>query len=875
MPTVTGTVNGTGSGALFNAPEGIVADGTNGIFIADTQNETIRRMLPNFAVSTYAGDPRHRGSKDGVAKVARFDSPTGITADNRHRLFVADDGDDTIREIEPDRKATSTVTTIGGTPGLRGSAVGLGPDANFAEPHGIVATREYGVLYVADSLNNRVVKGISTGGSLRVKLTPKGAVDAGAQWSVDGGPYHDSDTVVRNLTVGPHALSFKTIPNFVTPANQIVEVSAFDTTVATGDYTQDYGSVTVTIFPQAAVNEGAQWKIGKEKGQSTPTTYSSGDTATGVTSGTRTVRFTPIAGYDLPAPQQITVPVGATVSTSGTYTLRSGSLTVNLIPAGAVNAGAQWNVDNGAEQSSGTTLSGLSLGSHTVYFSAATGYGTPDPQDVTIADQQTTVTTGTYIGIPQISLQEPVGTPLVNNTSTVNYGPVVSGSTLSLKFAVVNLGTAPLTNLSVAISGANADRFTTSGLSSSTLAIGGTSTFTVGATPIGLEVLAAKLTVTSNDPVNSVFNVGLAASGTNGPVSFIGGAGNYVGLLTGSNNTVRGLAALTLSNRGALTGKFYLDGVLTVVRGTFATNGQYTGTPNNVTMLLTGGSGGPLNPAGYQIISNAIAFSGSVPYIAYHAAYTATQTVSEYRKYTLLMTSTSTAATVPQGTSYAVLTTSVRGGAALLSGKLADGTPFTYATFIASGPYGHQILVFDSALYRAKGFLGGPLTFAHLSETDLTGIFQWVNPGNQSKTLYPLGFNTLLETDGAVYLTPVRNNQPIPLATGTFTLTDGGLPNPITEPIFLTVYPAETVIVTGTDGNPSKLKVAVNGVAGSFSGTFTHPVTNKTVAFTGLLYQNNNDPGAAGFFVGPILSGTGAGTVLSGTSLSGNVQLAP
>jgi hypothetical protein len=52
-------------------------------------------------------------------------------------------------------------------------------------------------------------------------------------------------------------------------------------------------------------------------------------------------------------------------------------------------------------------------------------------------------------------------------------------------------------------------------------------------------------------------------------------------------------------------------------------------------------------------------------------------------------------------------------------------------------------------------------------------------------------------------------------------------------------------------------------------------VTNKTVAFTGLLYQNNNDPGAAGFFVGPILSGTGAGTVLSGTSLSGNVQLAP
>jgi hypothetical protein len=872
-PAVSGTMDGASGVALFDQPEGVVADGTNGLYVADTHNQTIRRILPNGTVSTFAGSPHHRGSKDGVAKVARFDNPSGITEDNHNRIFVADAGGDTIREIEPDLKAVSTVTTIGGTANLRGSAEGVGADANFAEPHGIVATPEHGVLYVADSLNNRVVKGISTGGTLKVKLTPPAAVSAGAVWYLDGGnTAYTSGAVVRDLTTGAHTVTFKTVPNFTTPSQQIVNVSAFATTVATGDYAEEYGSATVTITPQAAINAGAQWKIeGK--------TYNSGDTANNLTAGTHTVIFTALHDFDRPASQTITVPVNGNVATTGTYNLRSGSLMVNLIPAGAVTAGAQWNVDGGSEQSSGAIVTGLSLGSHTVNFSAATGYNAPASQMVTIYDQQTTVTTGTYSGIPVISVQEPVGTALTNNSSTVNFGPVVSGSTLSLQFAIVNAGTAPLTGLSLAIGGANADRFTASSLTSGTLAIGGTSNFTVGCTPIGLGAIAATLTVTSNDPVNPTFTVALAATGTNGPVTFKYSAGSYVGLLTGTNNSVRGYAALTLSAKGALTGKFYLDGVLTgpstVVHGAFATNGQYTGTPSNVSMLLTSGSGGPGNPAGYQILSTATSLSGPVPYIAYHAAYTATQKVTEGRKYTLLMSGTDTSSTVPQGTSYATLTIPASGGSASLSGKLADGTAFTYASFIASGPYGHQILVFDGSLYHSKGFFGGPLTFAPLTDTDLTGIFQWVNPGGQSKILYPSGFNTLLDVAGALYVTPVRNNQPIPLSTGTFTVSGGGLPSPIPEPIFLTVYPAEKIIITGNDGNPSNLKVTLNGAAGSFTGSFIHTVTGKTVSFSGLLYQNNNDPGAAGYFVGPSLIGNGAGTMTTGTALSGNVQLAP
>jgi len=75
---------------------------------------------------------------------------------------------------------------------------------------------------------------------------------------------------------------------------------------------------------------------------------------------------------------------------------QSGSLYVTIGPAGAISAGAQWEVDGGVWQSSGTTVSSLSVGSHTVTFLAVGGYTTPNLQSVTIYNGQTTSTSGTY-----------------------------------------------------------------------------------------------------------------------------------------------------------------------------------------------------------------------------------------------------------------------------------------------------------------------------------------------------------------------------------------------------------------------------------------------------------------------------------------------
>jgi hypothetical protein len=59
-------------------------------------------------------------------------------------------------------------------------------------------------------------------GSLKVTITPAGAINAGAQWQVDGGPWQKSGATVGNLSVGNHTVSFKTNRGWVTPTGQTV-----------------------------------------------------------------------------------------------------------------------------------------------------------------------------------------------------------------------------------------------------------------------------------------------------------------------------------------------------------------------------------------------------------------------------------------------------------------------------------------------------------------------------------------------------------------------------------------------------------------------------------------------------------------------------
>ncbi|MDB6125353.1 MAG: repeat containing protein [Pedosphaera sp.] len=149
-----GSADGTNSKARFNRPSGIAVDGATNLFVADFGNHTIRKITPGGLVSTIAGLAGVWGNADGTNSAARFFQPQGILADNAGNLFVADSGNQTIRKISASG-TNRVVTTVAGLPGNAGNADGTDDAARFYFPAG-VALDGAGYFYVADLGNNTI-----------------------------------------------------------------------------------------------------------------------------------------------------------------------------------------------------------------------------------------------------------------------------------------------------------------------------------------------------------------------------------------------------------------------------------------------------------------------------------------------------------------------------------------------------------------------------------------------------------------------------------------------------------------------------------------------------------------------------------------------
>lgn len=153
-----GSSDGTGAEARFSSPNGLAADASGNVYVADSGNNTIRRITPGGAVSTLAGTPGVTGSADGAGAAAQFNAPSGVAVDGAGNVYVADSGNATIRVITPGGAAT----TLAGTPGATGNADGTGHSAQFQKPTAM-AVDGAGNVYVADL---RAIRKVTPGGNV-------------------------------------------------------------------------------------------------------------------------------------------------------------------------------------------------------------------------------------------------------------------------------------------------------------------------------------------------------------------------------------------------------------------------------------------------------------------------------------------------------------------------------------------------------------------------------------------------------------------------------------------------------------------------------------------------------------------------------------
>ncbi len=166
---VAGYGDGVGTSALFNNPNSLAIDSNDNVFVSDGGNNRIRKISPDGMVTTFAGTGT-AGFADGHRLSAQFDYPAGVAVDNVDNIYIADYQNNRVRKI---KAGTDNVITIAGN-GSNGVVDGFYPIAEFGSLSDIIVD-DAGNIYVTEYFTRVVRKLTPVGNDLYEVSTIAGA----------------------------------------------------------------------------------------------------------------------------------------------------------------------------------------------------------------------------------------------------------------------------------------------------------------------------------------------------------------------------------------------------------------------------------------------------------------------------------------------------------------------------------------------------------------------------------------------------------------------------------------------------------------------------------------------------------------------------
>ncbi|MDL1948765.1 hypothetical protein FBQ97_03005, partial [Acidobacteria bacterium ACD] len=443
QPGTSGSVDGTGTAARFYRPQGVAVDAAGNVFVADTDNQTIRKVTPGGVVTTLAGLAGQRGTADGTGSTARFNGPWGIGVDGAGNAYVADFNNNTVRRVTPEG-VVSTLLGLGGTPG---NVSGTGSAARFFGPRGL-ALGPSGEVFVGDTIDN----------SLRVAATalpdvatidqPSGLV--GSPRQVDTSPQTATTWLWEVVRIPPGATATLSSTSVRNPTFTPDVAGHYDFRLTASDGTQTSITtvgLTAWVPPTAAVGGGGTVCLGQSASISATltgdppwsVTWSDGVTQSGLTTSpaTRDVSPTSTTVYSVTAVSDangagtssgsatvtVTGVVAPTATVSGTATICAGTdTTLSAVLTGTPPWSLTW--------SDGVTQSGVT---------ASPAARTASPASTTVytvtAVSDAGCTGGAAVGSATVTVDPAPATPVVTAPSSATAG--VSGLTA---FVVLNAG---------------------------------------------------------------------------------------------------------------------------------------------------------------------------------------------------------------------------------------------------------------------------------------------------------------------------------------------------------------------------------------------------------------------------------------------------